>query len=218
MSCKLPIYSMLFTFVWDRGGHGRIVAEYAGHIINQSTWHTVFGGEHLKMRWNWRYSSVFAMGARWSRLAYAQLLRCLHTAWASRVKQASDTPVCLSRDLSLPVVLLPDWGNTRHGRTGIQLGAGPVQICIPPSEPSCTDAVQDQGGGGEGPACGTFLAQLDLVPRTCAPRDSSSLADSSEEGSTDSETGHLVAPTSRPLKTSYLAPGRDTEVLGDLPQ
>ncbi len=26
------------------GGHGRIT-EYAGHIIHQSTWHTVFGGE-----------------------------------------------------------------------------------------------------------------------------------------------------------------------------
>ncbi len=44
------------------------------------------------------------------------------------------------------------------------------------------------------------------------------LADSSEEGSTDSETGHLVAPASRPLETSCLIPGRDAEVLGDLPQ
>ncbi len=39
-----------------------------------------------------------------------------------------------------------------------------------------------------------------------------------EEGSTDSEMGHLVAPASRPLETSCLVPGRDTEVLGDLPQ
>ncbi len=44
----------------------------------------------------------------------------------------------------------------------------------------------------------------DLVPRADAPCDSPSLADSSEEGSTDSEMGHLVAPTSRPLETSCL--------------
>ncbi len=67
-----------------------------------------------------------------------------------------------------------------------------------PSEPSRTDAVQDQGGRGEG-----------------CPRDSPSLEDSSEEASTDSETGHLVAPVSRPLESSCLVPGRDTEVLGD---
>ncbi len=37
-------------------------------------------------------------------------------------------------------------------------------------------------------------------------------------GSTASETGHPVAPASRPLETSCLVPGRDAEVLGDLPQ
>ncbi len=57
-----------------------------------------------------------------------------------------------------------------------------------------------------------------LVTAADAPRDSPSLADSSEEGSTDSETGHLVAPASRPLETSCLVPGQDAEVLGDLPQ
>ncbi len=59
----------------------------------------------------------------------------------------------------------------------------------------------------------------DLVPRADAPRDSPSLADSSEEGFTDSEMGHLVASASRPLETSCLkVPGQDAEVLGDLPQ
>ncbi len=58
----------------------------------------------------------------------------------------------------------------------------------------------------------------ELVPRADAPRDSPSLADSSEEGSTASETGHPVAPASRALETSCLVPGRDAEVLGDLPQ
>ncbi len=63
-----------------------------------------------------------------------------------------------------------------------------------------------------------LLAYQDLVPRADAPRDSPSLADSSQEGSTDSETGHLMAPASRPLETSCLVPRRDAEVLSDLPQ
>ncbi len=78
--------------------------------------------------------------------------------------------------------------------------------------------MQDQGGRGAGLARGAVLAHSDLVPRTDAPRDSPSLADSSEEGSTDSEMGHLMAPASRPLETSCLVPGWDAEVLGDLPQ
>ncbi len=127
-------------------------------------------------------------------------------------------PVRVPRDVALPVVLLPDRWNTRHGRTGTQLAAGPSQICISPSEPSRTDTVQGQRGRGADPARGTILAYQDLVPRADAPRDSPSLADSSEEGSTDSETGHLMAPASRPLETSCLVPRRDAEVLSDLPQ
>ncbi len=127
-------------------------------------------------------------------------------------------PVRVPRDVALPVVLLPDRRNTRHGRTGTQLAAGPSQVCISPSEPSCTDTVQGQGGRGADPTRGTILAHPDLVPRADAPRDSPSLADSSEEGSTASEMGHPVAPASRPLETSCLVPGWDAEVLGDLPQ
>ncbi len=52
---------------------------------------------------------------------------------------------------------------------------------------------------------------------THAPRDSPSLASSSEKGPSFSETGHPLAPTSRPLETPCLVPGRDAEVLGDLP-
>ncbi len=44
------------------------------------------------------------------------------------------------------------------------------------------------------------------------------LADSSEEGSTDSEMGYPVAPASEPLETPCVVPGWDVEVLGDLPQ
>ncbi len=54
--------------------------------------------------------------------------------------------------------------NARHGCTGTQLAPGPVQICVPPSEPTSTDTVQDQGGRGAGLVSGTILAQQDLVP------------------------------------------------------
>ncbi len=64
--------------------------------------------------------------------------------------------------------------------------------------------MQDQGGRGAGPAHGPILAHSDLVPGADAPRDSPSLADSPEEGFTDSETGHLVAPASSPLETACL--------------
>ncbi len=140
------------------------------------------------------------------------------SSWFATFWTRTGRPVRVPRDIALPVVLLPDRRNTRHGRTGTQLAAGPLQICISPSEPSRTDTVQGQGGIGADPARGTILAYQDLVPRADAPRDSPSLADSSEEGSTDSETGHLMAPASRSLETSCLVPRRDAEVLGDLPQ
>ncbi len=116
------------------------------------------------------------------------------------------------------MVLLPNRGNARHGCTGTQLAPGPAQICVPPSEPTSTDTVQDQGGRGAGLVSGSILAQQDLVPRTHAPHDSPSLADSSEEGSAFSETGHPLAPASRLVETPCVVPGQDAEVLGDLPQ
>ncbi len=59
--------------------------------------------------------------------------------------------------------------------------------------------MQDQGGRGADPARSTILAHSDLVPRADDPRDSLCPVIPFEEGSTDSETGHLVAPASRPL-------------------
>ncbi len=116
------------------------------------------------------------------------------------------------------MVLLPNRGNARHGCTGTQLAPGPAQICVPPSEPTSTDTVQDQGGRGAGLVSSSILAKQDLVPGTHAPRDSPSLADSSEEGFAFSETGHPPAPASRLVETPCVVPGRDAEVLGDLPQ
>ncbi len=91
------------------------------------------------------------------------------------------------------------------------------KYAFPPVSLLAQTLCKGQRGRGADPARGTILAYQDLVPRADAPRDSPSLADSSEEGSTDSETGHLMAPASRPLETSGLVPRRDAEVLGDLP-
>ncbi len=92
------------------------------------------------------------------------------------------------------------------------------KYAFPPVSLLAQTLCKGQRGRGADPARGTILAYQDFVPRADAPRDSPSLADSSEEGSTDSETGHLMAPASRPLETSGLVPRRDAEVLGDLPQ
>ncbi len=134
------------------------------------------------------------------------------------VRSCSGRPVCISRNHPLPGFLLPNRGNARHGCTGTQLALGPAQICIPPSEPTSTDTVQDQGGRGAGLVSGSILAQQDLVTGTHAPRDSPSLANSSEEGFAFSETGHPMAPASGPVETPCMVPGWDAEVLGDLPQ
>ncbi len=98
------------------------------------------------------------------------------------VRRSSGRPVCLTRNLPLTVVLLPVRGNTRYRCTGAQLAPGPSQVCVSPSEPTCTDLVQNQGGRGAGLASCALLAQPDLVPGTHAPRDSPSLASSSEKG------------------------------------
>ncbi len=134
------------------------------------------------------------------------------------VRSCPGRPVCISRNHPLPRVLLPNRGNARHGCTGTQLAPGPAQICVPPSEPTSTDTVQDQGGRGAGLVSGSILAQQDLVPGTHAPRDSPSLANSSEEGSAFSETGHPKAPAPGPVETPRMVPGWDAEVLADLPQ
>ncbi len=110
------------------------------------------------------------------------------------VRRGSGRPVCLARNLPLPVVLLPVRGDTRHRCTGAQLAPGPSQVCVSPSEPTCTDLVQSQGGRGVGLASCALLAQPDLVPGTHAPRDSPSLASSSEEGPSSQRRGTLWHP------------------------
>ncbi len=51
-----------------------------------------------------------------------------------------------------------------------------------------------------------------------SPEGGLSLVDSFEEGSAFSETGHPLAPASRPVETPCVVSGQDAEVLGDLPQ
>ncbi len=58
---------------------------------------------------------------------------------------------------------------------------------------------------------------LDLVSRTHFPRDSTSLAHSSEEGPPFSGTRHHMAPASRSMEPPCVAPGRDAADLSGLP-
>ncbi len=104
------------------------------------------------------------------------------------------------------------------GCTGTQLASGFTQICVSPSEPAHTDTVQGQGGRGAGPAGRAVLAHPDLVSRTHSPRDSPSLAHSSEEGPPFSGAQHHLAPASRSVEPSCVAPGWDVADLSGLPQ
>ncbi len=86
-----------------------------------------------------------------------------------------------------------------------------------PSGPTRTDTVQAQGGRGAGPAGCAALAHSDLVSQTHFPRDSTSLAHSSEEGPPLSGARHHMAPTSRSREPPCVAPERDTADLSGLP-
>ncbi len=133
------------------------------------------------------------------------------------IRGSSGRPVCLPRVLPLPAVILPDRGPPRHRRTGTQLASGLTQVCVSPSEPTRTDSVQAQGGRGAGPAGCAPLAHPDLVSRTQFPRDSTSLAHSSEEGPPFSGARHHMAPASRSMEPPCVAPGRDAADLSGLP-
>ncbi len=133
------------------------------------------------------------------------------------IRGSSGRPVCLPRVLPLPAVLLPDRGPPRYRRTGTQLASGLTQVCVSPSEPTRTDTVQAQGGRGAGPAGCAPLAHPDLVSRTHFPRNSTSLAHSSEEGPPFSGARHHMAPASRSMEPPSVAPGRDAADLSGLP-
>ncbi len=133
------------------------------------------------------------------------------------IRGSSGGPVCLPRVLPLPAVLLTDRGPPRHRRTGTQLALGLTQVCISHCEPTRTDTVQAQGERGAGPAGCTPLAHPDLVSRTNFPRDSTSLAHSSEEGPPLSGAWHHMAPASRSMEPPCVAPGRDAADLSGLP-
>ncbi len=133
------------------------------------------------------------------------------------IRGSSGRPVCFPRVLPLPAVFSLTEG-PRHGRTGTQLASGFTQVCVSPSEPAHIDTVQGQGGRGAGPAGHAVLAHPDLVSRTHSPRDSPSLAHSSEEGPPFSGARHHLAPASRSVEPSCVAPGRDAADLSGLPQ
>uniref|UniRef100_A0A672M109 A disintegrin and metalloproteinase with thrombospondin motifs 2-like n=1 Tax=Sinocyclocheilus grahami TaxID=75366 RepID=A0A672M109_SINGR len=84
------------------------------------------------------------------------------------------------------------------------------------NEPAHRDTVQGQGVRGAGSPGSAILAQSDLVGAD-APRDSPSLANSSEEGSPFSERGHPLAPASGLVESPLMVPVWESEVLGGLP-
>ncbi len=133
------------------------------------------------------------------------------------IRVSSGEPVCFPRVLPPPAIFFPDQGPPRQGRTGTQLASGFTQVCVSPSEPTHTDTVQAQGGRGAGPACYAALAHPDLVSRTHFPRDSTSLAHSSEKGPPLSEARHHMAPVSRSVEPPCVAPGWDVADLSGLP-
>ncbi len=112
-------------------------------------------------------------------------------------------------------VIFPDRGPPRHGRTGTQLALDFTQVCVSPSEPARTDIVHGLGGRGAGRA---ILAHSDLIARTHSPRDSPSLVHSSEEGPPFLGARHHMAPVSRSVEPSCVAPGRNAADLSGLPQ
>ncbi|KAI2666758.1 Transposon Ty3-G Gag-Pol polyprotein [Labeo rohita] len=132
-------------------------------------------------------------------------------------RRSPDRSVHFPRILPLPAVLLPQRGSPRQGCAGTQR-ASRAQVRLSPSEPPCTDTVQDQGGRGVGSADCTILAHLDLVSRPHFPHGSPSLEDPLEEKPSFSGDGHNLAPASRPMEPARLAPGRDASDLSGLSQ
>ncbi len=114
-------------------------------------------------------------------------------SWFGDVQSCSSGPVCISRNHPLPGVLLPNRGNAWHGCTGTQLAPGPAQICVPPVSLIAQTLCKIREDK-EQVLLASILAQQDLVPVTHAPCDSPFLADSSEERSAFSKTGHPLAP------------------------
>ncbi|KAL0147058.1 hypothetical protein M9458_057582, partial [Cirrhinus mrigala] len=130
------------------------------------------------------------------------------------IRRGPDRSVCLPRILPLPALLLPHRGSPRQEP---QLASG-AQVRLSPSEPPCTDPVQDQRGWGAGSAGCAVLAHPNLICRPHAPPDSPSLEDPLEEGPSFSGDGHYLAPASRSMEPACVASGQDTLDLAGLPQ
>ncbi|KAL0153621.1 hypothetical protein M9458_051101, partial [Cirrhinus mrigala] len=128
------------------------------------------------------------------------------------IRRGSGGPVRLPGILPLPAVYALS-ETPRH-----TAGPGDSPSMPFPSEPPCTDSVQDQGGRGAGLVGCTLLAHPDLVCRPYAPRDSCSLEDFPEEGPSFSGDGHSLAPASRPLEPPCVPSGRDSADLTGPPQ
>ncbi len=82
-----------------------------------------------------------------------------------------------------------------YGCTGTQLAPGPAQVCIPPVSLLAQTLCKIREDEEQVLLVALYLPSRTWFPGTHAPCNSPSLADSSEEGSAFSETGHPRAPT-----------------------
>ncbi len=126
------------------------------------------------------------------------------------IRGSSGRPVCLPRVLPLPAVLFPDALAHSWPRALRKYAFPPVSLlaqtlCKLREDEEQVLLVWDP------------VAHPDLVSRTRFPRDSTSLAHSSEEGPPLSGARHHMAPASRSMEPPCVAPGRDAADLSDLP-
>ncbi|XP_058609445.1 uncharacterized protein LOC131525620 [Onychostoma macrolepis] len=138
-----------------------------------------------------------------------------HVQWACSVRGVDGPPTALACQLPRVASSTPCPEPPEGAVTG--------QTCAGPDGQHCDRCVHQPSRGFALPshvATRPPSPPLESEASEVASRHSCSgcaLRNSSEEGSAFSETGHPLAPAYRPLETPCLVPGRDAEVLGDLP-
>ncbi len=131
------------------------------------------------------------------------------------LRQRSGRPICLPNTSHYQLFFYLSEGTLGTDALELSWPLGLRKYEFPPVS-FLAQTLCSQGGWGAGPLSGAILAQSDLFPRTNAPRNSPSLANSSEEGSPFLEIGHPMAPASRLVESPCVVPGWDMDVLSGL--
>ncbi len=134
------------------------------------------------------------------------------------IRQGGGGSLRVNREHSLPVVLFTDTLSPGSGCTSSQL-AESTQVCLSSSETSASRALQNQRGKGICSVSGTEMAQSAVVPRTGGDAGSPPPVDyPTEERPPLSSTRNDMAPKSRFMEPSCLAPRQSLPVTDVLPQ